>query len=138
MKGRKMTKAVEAKQPCAAQKTIVIKDGKPSPADIYVLPRAVVRFTNEDPKDYVIRLFADGGETVHAIVELFLGAFESSTFVAGLSFGDDHKRDCKYLVIEAPAASIAVSNDAPKKALAKAAGGHGGSGGSGTVHVGGN
>jgi hypothetical protein len=144
MKGKKMTKAGEAREPYVAEKTILIQGGKPQPDQIYVLPRAVVRFTNEDPQDYVIRLYAEGGETIHPIVELFLAAYESGTFVAGLE-EKDQKGDCHFYIFDTPAATIGTCSEAPEKAVAEVkdatkanATSKGRSGGSGTVHVGGN
>ena len=133
-----MTKAGEAREPYVAEKTILIQGGKPQPDEIYVLPRAVVRFTNEDPQDYVIRLYAEGGKTIHPIVELFLAAYESGTFVAGLGFERDQKGDCQFYIFETPAATIGTCEDAPEKDVAVAMDAKKSSGGSGTVHVGGN
>jgi hypothetical protein len=138
MKGKKMTKAGEAKEHYVAEKTILIQRGKPQPKVIYVLPRAVVRFTNEDAQDYVIRLYAEGGE-IHTVVELFLAAYESGTLVAGLGFEEGQKGDCEFYIFKTPAATIGTCEDAPEKNVTVAMDAKkGGSGGSGTVHVGGN
>jgi hypothetical protein len=129
-----------AKKPYVAQATIKIKGGKPCPENVYVLHSAVVRFTNEDPQDYVIRLFAQG-HTVAPDVDMFLPSFESRTLVAGLDLEPDAHRVCDYDVIPTEATSIADGADYETPLLAFKAvmrDAISGSGGSGTVHVGGN
>jgi hypothetical protein len=130
-----------AKEPYVAQATVKIKRGKPNPKDVYVVHGAVVRFTNEDPQDYVVRLFAQGG-SIAPDVDLYLPSFDSRTLIAGLDLPPEVNRDCVYEVILTLPTSIGEDADVdstpptsrPVARDTKAGSG----GGSGTVHVGGN
>jgi hypothetical protein len=116
------------------QKTIKIKDGEPSPDEVYVRHGAVVRFTNQDPQDYVIRLFAQGREFAPA-VDLFLPSFESRTLIAGLDLDANVKRVCAYDVIPTSPGSTEKSK-VPDRAVISMKDTK--TGGGGTIHVGGN
>jgi hypothetical protein len=114
------------------QKTIFIIGGYPNPHDVYVLRGAVVRFTNQDPNDYVIRLFSQD-PAIMPNVDHFLPAFQSFTLAAGLDLGPNDNSDCGYKVIPIPAATIGVTREA-HLALKRDTK----TGGGGTIHVGGN
>src|SRR5262245_5293597 len=93
--------------------TITIKDGIATPADAYVLPRAVIKFSNEDSQSYTIVFLVHNQDPFfpwanHADVDLFLPAFGSSTMVADrdIIFGQ-----CKYLVEPTPVDSIGPKCD---------------------------
>ncbi len=121
------------------RKPSTIRNAYPDPTNVYVLHRAVVRFTNDDPHDYAIRFFAQG-RTLDPGVDLFLPAYESRTLVAGLELKDGQKRDCEYQVIPTAAESIGVVKpkyDAVKKAITLVMRDTK-NGGGGTIHVGGN
>jgi hypothetical protein len=146
------------------EETITIKDGKPSPEDIYVRPRAVIKFSNEDSQSYTIVFLVHDQDPFcpwanHADVDLFLPAFGSATMVADreIIFGQ-----CYYLVEPTPVNSIGGGSDvekslapdedgvAPPAAFTTPGTGNaapirprearsasrGGSGGGGTIHIG--
>ena len=148
------------------EETIIIKDGNviPDDQDIYVLPRAVIKFSNEDPQSYTIVFLVHNQDPFfpwanHADVDLFLPAFGSATMVADR---DILIGQCKYLVEPTSVNSIGGGGDV-EKSLAADEGGvappeecttsgsgngapirprivraasRGGSGGGGTIHIG--
>ena|ERR1700722_1647661 len=99
----------------ATQRTITIENGDVIPADkdVCVKPRAIVKFSNNDPRDYAILLFVreagvlgdlwDELLGVHADVDLFLPAFGTVTTVAGIGLKTGR---CVYRIVRAPADSL--------------------------------
>jgi hypothetical protein len=148
------------------EETIIIKDGNviPDDKDIYVTPRAVIKFSNEDAQSYTIVFMVHDQDPIfpwanHADVDLFLSAFGSATMVADR---DIIIGQCKYLVEPTSVNSIGGGGDVeksqapdedgvapPKECTASGTGNaspirprvvrskkSGGGGGGGTIHIG--
>jgi hypothetical protein len=106
------------------EETITIKDGYASPEAIYVTPRAVIKFSNEDSQSYTVVFLVHDQDPIlpwakHADVDLFLPAFGSATMVADREI---IVGQCKYLVIPTPVDSIG-GGDGVEKSLAPDDGG---------------
>jgi hypothetical protein len=149
------------------ERTITIKEGDviPEDKDVYVQPRAVVKFSNEDSQSYTIVFLVHNQDpfdlwATHADVDLFLPAFGSATMVADR---DVLVGQCRYLVEptnpdsigvrfdiaelaakgegevavpESALASSTSSNAAPIRPRQVRSASRGGSGGGGTIHIG--
>ena len=94
----------------SAQVPINITGGIPCPTDAYISARGVVKFINNDGRDYVVQFFTRGEDpsnpkALHPDVDLFLPAFDSRTLVAGQGLT---KGECKYLILPVLANSIGV------------------------------
>jgi hypothetical protein len=75
--------------PYAAHKTITIENGDVIPDDkvVYVIPGAIVKFSNFDPWSYTITFLVYGEVrtnpfALHADIDLFLPAYGSATMLA--------------------------------------------------------
>ena len=100
--------AITSEKKYKPEVTIQIKDGKASPEDVYVTPRAVIKFSNEDAQSYTIVFLTHDQDpffpwATHADVDLFLPAYGSATMTADrdIIFGQ-----CNYLIEFTPADSI--------------------------------
>jgi hypothetical protein len=102
------------------EETITIKDGKAIPEDIYVTPRAVIKFSNEDSQSYTVVFLVHDQDPFfpwanHADVDLFLPAFGSATMVADREI---IVGQCYYLVEPTPVNSIGGGGDVEKSLVA--------------------
>lgn len=140
------------------ERTITIENGDVIPADkdVYVKPRAIVKFSNLDSKSYTITFLVHDQDPFdlwprHADVDLFLPAFGSATMTAD---PDVLVGQCNYLVEETAPSSVgrttankieetlineaAASSDPPPlqpRQLVVRSTSRGGGGG--TIHIGG-
>jgi hypothetical protein len=119
--------------PFEKQVTITIEGGNPSPANVSVVRGGIVRFTNTDPQDYVIRLFVQG-DRIAPDVDQFLPSFDSRTLVAGLELEPNEESTCVYEVIE----TSPCLEETDKKSFRAIRRRDKKNGGGGTIHVGGN
>jgi|HubBroStandDraft_6_1064221.scaffolds.fasta_scaffold627456_1 hypothetical protein len=92
------------------ERTITIENGDviPTDKDVFVKPRAVIKFTNNDAKSYTITFLVHDQDpldfgALHSDVDLFLPAFGSATTVAD---PDIKVGLCRYLVVETAPESI--------------------------------
>jgi hypothetical protein len=92
------------------ERTITIENGDviPNDKEVFVKPRAVVKFTNNDAKSYTITFLVHDQDpldlgALHADVDLFLPAFGSATTVAD---PDIKIGLCRYLVVDTDPGSI--------------------------------
>lgn len=155
--------------PCVAQRTITIENGDVIPIDkeVWVLPGAIVKFSNLDPSNYIIRFLLFGQDrrdpfALHPDIDLFLPAYGSATMLAdpcilegqcdyileekdarlvGRGFTRESLDNLQAQVLQARAevqsAASSESNAAPSQPLLAMRSTSHGGGGGGTVHIGG-
>ena len=154
--------------PCVAQRTITVENGDviPNDKDVWVYPGAIVKFSNLDPSNYIIRFLLFGEDrrnpfALHPDVDLFLPAYGSATMLAdpcilegqcdytleevdarfvGRGFTRESIDKLRVQVLEARAqAQTAATSDAnatPSQPLMAVRAISHGGGGGGTIHIG--
>jgi hypothetical protein len=93
---------------------ITVKDGIADPDVVYVEPEGTVRFDNQDPREYRVRLFTRDS-TQHSDIDILVPAYGSATFMADPAVPEG-EHNCDYQLIETNLADF-------KSKLAKSGGG---------------